>query len=1003
MLSPARVTEGNRRYWTEKVAQSAEEYYSGKGEAEGTWLGKLSLELGLKGQVDPEEFSAVLDGKNPATTETLSPSFDNRKVNGVDMTLSPPKSVSVMWAIGEPRIRKEIRAAHDQAVLESFNYMQDMCAWGRKGKGGTRKVQASGLVAAAYPHRTSRAGDPQLHTHVVAGNMVAFPDGTYGSLDTARIWHHAPTGSRVYQLALRREMTARLGVEWGEIHHGIADVKDFPQDVADLFSKRALAIQEAAEKTGSTSAHTRQIQTLATRQKKTITANISIHDDWAAEAATLGFTKLSVRQFCKGAQLENFTPAAIQSTLEKIAQDEVLTKDRAFFDRRDVIAAIIDQAPPTAKLEQIEAAAERVISETTVPIIEQGAPDSDAARKIQTAGLHPMTTPQMLKAERRAIKSITTRANSGVGQIKSEGLDERITKLAPTIGADQRAMVTHILTSGNGVDAVEGDAGTGKTYALNVVREIYEQQGYRVIGASLAATAAKQMTDGAQIEASTIASLRARISMRGAENVIKPKKTILLVDEAAMAGTKDLVSLIRTAEEHDLKIVLIGDDKQLPSIEAGGLFRQTIDLVGSARLTENRRQLNPEQREIVDAFKSHQGQAALMLADNLDQLHIHDTHEANLAELFDSWASDPRRIESLMVAGLRRDVRDLNDLAQARLLADGEIQPAHLTTPDNYTFHVGDRIRCRARDEAGQVRNGLTGTVAKIDKRKSSITVRLDEGRTVILDHDYLNSKSHIELGYAMTTHSSQGSTCRNVYALLTENVFAELAYTAASRAKNKIELYVTRAGTYLEEAGFDPEKKYEPLEHVIHALNKSKRQTTASSVGITDDYSEYPASEIAAVIREHRQLRNKQIDRELHDARRDPDLAPEELEHLEVEARNRYAVANPLAAAEYVALNQELERRVAQKTILASHNPPSYLVKELGRINRHNAYAWRDAAKHIERHRLSFDVTDPSQAYGRKTDNLTQQRAAANAKAAVKRAKPAIAQAVRELPGRAL
>ena len=154
----------------ESVGEGAEEYYLGSGEARGEWLGDGARELGLAGPVEGEELRRLFAGLDPRDGATLRSS--RAKVAGFDLTFSAPKSVSVVFGIADPEVRRAVRAAHDRAVAEAVWYLERSAAAVRRGHGGAVVEQASGLVAAAFRHRMSRAGDPQLHTHVLVANLA---------------------------------------------------------------------------------------------------------------------------------------------------------------------------------------------------------------------------------------------------------------------------------------------------------------------------------------------------------------------------------------------------------------------------------------------------------------------------------------------------------------------------------------------------------------------------------------------------------------------------------------------------------------------------------------------------------------------------------------------------------------------------------------------------------------------------------------------------------------
>ncbi len=177
MLSIGKLGTGQENYYLEKVAEGAEDYYSGEGEAQGEWIGDAAEELGLAGEVEPAQLTAMLTGNDPATGEPLGLRAVGGKgpIPGFDLTFSAPKSVSLTWALGGPEVAAQVAAAHRASVQAALHYMQREACWTRRGAGGAEFVAGNGYLAAAYVHRSSRNGDPQLHTHVLIANATKVP------------------------------------------------------------------------------------------------------------------------------------------------------------------------------------------------------------------------------------------------------------------------------------------------------------------------------------------------------------------------------------------------------------------------------------------------------------------------------------------------------------------------------------------------------------------------------------------------------------------------------------------------------------------------------------------------------------------------------------------------------------------------------------------------------------------------------------------------------------
>ena len=212
VLSIGKLTVEQSRYYERQVAQGRDDYYSGRGESPGRWTGAGAETLRLGGRVDDDGFRALMDGRDPGTGERLKRVGGRSKVAAFDLTFSAPKSVSVLFAIGEPALAGALVEAHESAVDAALGYLEREACRVRRGRGGVRRELGEGFVAAAYRHRMSRAEDPQLHTHVVAANMARGADGRWTALDATPIYRHAKAAGFLYQAHLRAAVRERLAV-----------------------------------------------------------------------------------------------------------------------------------------------------------------------------------------------------------------------------------------------------------------------------------------------------------------------------------------------------------------------------------------------------------------------------------------------------------------------------------------------------------------------------------------------------------------------------------------------------------------------------------------------------------------------------------------------------------------------------------------------------------------------------------------------------------------------
>src|SRR5829696_4769472 len=258
MVSVGKLKPAHARYYLDQaesdpspadaVASGAEDYYVGGSEAAGEWHGRGAAALGLSGTVGGEQLHRMLAGNAPLTGAQLRRSGS---VAGFDVTFSAPKSASILFGVGEPAMQTAIREAHQRAVAGAFRYFEDAVSIARRGAGGHRKIAARGVTGAAFLHRTSRAGDPQLHTHVVVANLVQGSDGQWSAVDGRLVYAHARTAGYLYQAALRAELARRLGVRWRPVRNGMAEIEGVPEKALRTFSRRRAEIQDAMARHGS--------------------------------------------------------------------------------------------------------------------------------------------------------------------------------------------------------------------------------------------------------------------------------------------------------------------------------------------------------------------------------------------------------------------------------------------------------------------------------------------------------------------------------------------------------------------------------------------------------------------------------------------------------------------------------------------------------------------------------------------------------------------------------
>src|SRR5262245_47826209 len=312
VLSIAKLTPGQERYYERSVAAGLDDYYAGSGESPGIWTGRGARALELEGVVQEGELGRLIRGLHPhtedelrrhpkarlITVERIDPLNDERRtetkrlapVAGFDLVFSPPKSVSLLHALGDDETRRTVNEAHATAWHAALDYLEDEACVTRRGRNGVNREHAGGFVAAAYQHRTSRAQDPHLHTHVIVANMALTPsDEKWRALGGEPILKsYRLAAGYLYQAHLRAELTRSLGVEWDEPRKGMAELTRVPRPVIREFSTRRTQVVEEIARQGKGGFYAAQLAAVETRERKQHVDLGQLREDWRARAAEPG-------------------------------------------------------------------------------------------------------------------------------------------------------------------------------------------------------------------------------------------------------------------------------------------------------------------------------------------------------------------------------------------------------------------------------------------------------------------------------------------------------------------------------------------------------------------------------------------------------------------------------------------------------------------------------------------------------------------------------------------
>jgi ATP-dependent exoDNAse (exonuclease V) alpha subunit len=441
-------------------------------------------------------------------------------------------------------------------------------------------------------------------------------------------------------------------------------------------------------------------------------------------------------------------------------------------------------------------------------------------------------TEELLACEGSILHGTVRRHSSMTGEIAGRFVDSALAEAQPTLNADQAAAVRAISTSGNGVDTVQALAGTGKTTMMRTLAETYRRAGFSVIGTAPTARAARELRDVAGVPANTLHALARQLQSGRFQ-----ADTVLLLDEAGMAGTRISAQILQHAENAGTKVIAVGDGGQLTSVQAGGWFAALTHERPGPELREVLRQRDPAERRALAEL--HDGNPDAYLQHKAEQITIHATERAAVAGVVDAWAvtrTGEPGADVVMIARDNATREQLNRAARSRLKTLGELSGETFVVQGRH-WTVGDRIITRRNDRRLDVDNGTLATITGYDRHQMAVQIRTDGGEHRRLNLHYL--AHHVEHAYAITGHSSQGATVDHAVVVGRPEEFTrEWAYTALSRARQQTTIHVVadHAPAERERRGYAPgEPGREPadcLGAVSRAMRRSDDQTLAAAHG---------------------------------------------------------------------------------------------------------------------------------------------------------------------------
>ncbi|MEO0412183.1 MAG: MobF family relaxase [Pseudomonadota bacterium] len=735
----------------------ADDYYAGDDDSPSAWSGHGAEALGLFGSVDRDLFKQLLEGHLPNGQK-----FGTLRGDGVahrpgwDITLSAPKSVSLMAEVAGD---KRLFIAHSDAVKAGLSFAETHANFTRiRSADGIKQERTQGLAIATFRHDTSRAQDPQLHTHAVILNAAQDQSGKWRSLEPRALYQMQKQIGATYRQALAVNVR-KLGYEIETAKDSTFEIKGVPQKTMKAFSVRASQIEARLAERGKTretaSAEEKQIAALDTRDRKTQVDRCALLQDWQKTATAAEFdseAQSHLVQSAKGRAAVRDHQPTLSSHGELAAYQSVAQAIESLAERNAVFAATDLQIE--AGHRALGYATQNQIQNEIAKVLQRGAILSRThldRRGVESAGF---TTPKQLAYEQKLL-NFEAIGRSKVAPVLTRKKSAREIAKAAHIAEqsgfswmkDQRVSATQLLTSRNSITALQGYAGTAKTTTvLSLYAQSAREAGLQVVPMAPTASAAQTLGNALGAKATTIA--RHFINQTRADRSSKNAASVWIVDEASMLSARDTARLFQIAHTSGARLVLVGDVKQLGSIEAGAAFKQLQDAgMQTAKLAQIVRQNNAHTLQAVEAAVEGDAKKALAALDsgggNIIEIENRDARFQKMAKDYANLTSKQR--DTTLVLEPSRAGRDaLNAEIRHALKSRGELsgQPLNATSlvakgltrseaKDVRNYAVDDVVQFMKSYAAKGVDKSISYEVASIDAKKNALTLRSQNGRAI--------------------------------------------------------------------------------------------------------------------------------------------------------------------------------------------------------------------------------------------------------------------------------
>ena len=807
----------------------------------GQWLGKGAQALGLDqpGRSYDSDFKAILLGFDPndPNRKLVQNAGEPDRTYAHDMTLSAPKGFSIAFAAADTQEQKRMLAALHHARDQALGFLDGEVRT-RTGHGGKRLVAAEGLVVRSVTHVDSRAGDPQLHCHCVVANLNQAADGKWRALKNEDLYASQLAVDAIFQRELARGFMA-LG-------YGIDQARELDDDGRETgrVSYHVAGISREAELAFST----RRKQVLDNLQQA-VDAGKPITKSQAALLGRAGKdeknpqtiiddTRKRLDDLRKHGHLIDWKDAkdlqgrpgkALDASDPETPLVEKLHETSSGFSRAEYVALMMKETPLDKAYSIADADAELAQQRDVGHVVDL---DDDAHGRKQYCGRRQwdlewsLDYRSWLRKDEAKLRLQADRVEWAIGEQEREmgakaGQPVKLTD-------EQKHAIRHVCLGSGGVACIVGDPGTGKTATAGGYIKAFQDSGFRVVGTSTSNVATKNLMDEAGIAGYNTAALLTKLD----NGKLKlDAKSVVLLDEAGMVDARTMSRLLAHVHDAGAKMVAVGDPKQLEAVGAGAPFRQLLDSLGSARLSERRRQKNPEEQRLAGEFIDGKASGKTLLAQmEATGKLVQDKHQVK--RLAQDYLADPAaEKDKLVVVHTHADAAAVNAQIRAGLKGKSldESQAATIETRNREgdrrqsEICVGERIRFTKNGgpDGPPVFNNDLGEVVGIGRKAILDKDGKDTGKTstmlrVRMEADAAGKQREVEIdthayqridyAYARTVHSAQGLGVDSVFYLGRGggNVDRNAGMVAMTRAKQNFRMYVSPAERQKIEASLD-------------------------------------------------------------------------------------------------------------------------------------------------------------------------------------------------------